>query len=888
MAISKINTRALSNDSVTADKVADNAITTEMISSGEVGVTDLADGAITNAKISASAAIDASKVNFSTFTHTDSENSKGWAIKTDSFGGDGSGGRAYIVLDSDTTDGIGAGSDYTYIGSNNSVFRGDVSVGSNGLAGGLKIGASTVIDSSRNISGTGATFTGNISGTGATFTEDVAINNGSPELYFGTTGNHYNWRLAAQELLDAAFEVSVGTQDNDYTDDTYSTLLTVRNTGDVNITTGKLQMNGSTAILNNRQGRFNEGTFAGTGTEPTSGIGQLALHRSNGNPFLSFHGTDGGRVGYIQQIDGGTMYIASEEDGGWTFHNGSGEVTTISDGGLLATTNLNVDSGTLTANVVTDKVGIGTANPFQKLTIVGRFNSDSGDDYYGAWGQGNSQTTDAANFFAVGAWYSSSMYMQAKTGSSNGHIYTHNATAKIQIQAGSGTDGDTTGGGRVQIGPYDSTAKLSVGQNSLDANDALYVQNNPSTNGYTIRARLAQSSNNSGTVLKLEHNRDAPSAAKFIDATMNHIGTPESVFSVDGIGIAQAREVRTKRGIHFQSGGYSTDEGLSFIWNITNSSNAGTTWRKVATIYLADVAYAACGMEVDVHYFGTNFGYDGRSQVYKHWASFKRAAGAQNNAVGGMLSGPSNNYLRITRVNNGEWELQARAYGNNQSLQVHVTVCSQENSSVVPNDGTEGVNLSGVSNITPTAYGLNTLNIDGNIRFAKVGSGVEFQSFGSGTNISSNTLSDYEEGTWTPTVYGQSTAGTMTQPNSTYQTTPYGYYTKIGNRVIMTAHFAGLALSGASGFLRLGGLPFTFANCYGWATYLEGFDPRYNKTLGGSYPAGSVILRGSNTSLAFGPSHTYAWDAYLDAGSTLWNGGGNGVHGSLTIIGYVS
>jgi len=118
MAISKINTRALSNDSVTADKVADNAITTDMISSGQVGVTDLADGAITNAKISASAAIDASKVNFSTFSHTDTDNSKGWRIATDSYGNDGSGGRAYIVLDSDSTDGIGAGSDYTYIGSN--------------------------------------------------------------------------------------------------------------------------------------------------------------------------------------------------------------------------------------------------------------------------------------------------------------------------------------------------------------------------------------------------------------------------------------------------------------------------------------------------------------------------------------------------------------------------------------------------------------------------------------------------------------------------------------------------------------------------------------------------------------------------------------------------
>jgi hypothetical protein len=66
MAISKIGTTALSDDSVTTDKVANNAITTAMIASGEVGVTDLADGSITNAKISGSAAIAPSKIDLST------------------------------------------------------------------------------------------------------------------------------------------------------------------------------------------------------------------------------------------------------------------------------------------------------------------------------------------------------------------------------------------------------------------------------------------------------------------------------------------------------------------------------------------------------------------------------------------------------------------------------------------------------------------------------------------------------------------------------------------------------------------------------------------------------------------------------------------------------
>jgi len=82
-----------------------------------------------------------------------------------------------------------------------------------------------------------ATFNAGITATSATFTDDVAINNGSPELYFGTTGNHYNWRIAAQENVDAAFTIDVGAQDTAYGDDTYNTLLTVKNGGNVGIGT---------------------------------------------------------------------------------------------------------------------------------------------------------------------------------------------------------------------------------------------------------------------------------------------------------------------------------------------------------------------------------------------------------------------------------------------------------------------------------------------------------------------------------------------------------------------------------------------------------------------------------------------------------------------------
>jgi len=103
------------------------------------------------------------------------------------------------------------------------------------LAGGTMTG--TLAMGSNSITSTGTISSGAITGTSATFTDDLAINNGSPELYFGTTGNHYNWRIAAQENTNAALQVDVGSQDTDYSNDSYSSLFTILNTGNVGIGT---------------------------------------------------------------------------------------------------------------------------------------------------------------------------------------------------------------------------------------------------------------------------------------------------------------------------------------------------------------------------------------------------------------------------------------------------------------------------------------------------------------------------------------------------------------------------------------------------------------------------------------------------------------------------
>ena len=65
-----------------------------------------------------------------------------------------------------------------------------------------------------------------------------------------------------------------------------------------------------------------------------------------------------------------------------------------------------------------------------------------------------------------------------------------------------------------------------------------------------------------------------------------------------------------------------------------------------------------------------------------------------------------------------------------------------------------------------------------------------------------NTLDDYEEGTWTPTIIGTTTAGTVTYVNRT------ATYTKVGRLIHVSVHVEWSGGTG-TGILRISGLPFT-------------------------------------------------------------------------------
>ena len=104
------------------------------------------------------------------------------------------------------------------------------------------------------------------------------------------------------------------------------------------------------------------------------------------------------------------------------------------------------------------------------------------------------------------------------------------------------------------------------------------------------------------------------------------------------------------------------------------------------------------------------------------------------------------------------------------------------------------------------------LNASGNVQFAKnisiggatpttSGTGITFPATQSASS-NANTLDDYEEGTFTPTIDGTSTGGTGTY------STRVGTYTKIGNRVYFSVYIVWTAHTG-TGDMNMDGLPFT-------------------------------------------------------------------------------
>jgi hypothetical protein len=137
------------------------------------------------------------------------------------------------------------------------------------------------------------------------------------------------------------------------------------------------------------------------------------------------------------------------------------------------------------------------------------------------------------------------------------------------------------------------------------------------------------------------------------------------------------------------------------------------------------------------------------------------------------------------------------------------------------NDTMRIANLSNYVNTSTTVYvnGADRMEImpngdikalNGNFVVSTSGKGIDFSATaGTGT---SELLADYEEGTFTPTVIGTSTAGTATYANQ------LGKYTKVG-RLVTVEIYVNWNSGTGTGSLTVGNFPFTIgSNVYGSAS----------------------------------------------------------------------
>jgi hypothetical protein len=161
-------------------------------------------------------------------------------------------------------------------------------------------------------------------------------------------------------------------------------------------------------------------------------------------------------------------------------------------------------------------------------------------------------------------------------------------------------------------------------------------------------------------------------------------------------------------------------------------------------------------------------------------------------------------------------------------------------------DGTNGVTTNSGTLISATTIGV------GGATPSTSGAGITFPATQSASS-DANTLDDYEEGTWTPTIAfgGNSVGVTYSQQK--------GNYTKIGNRVFISMYLELSNKGSSTGNITLGGLPFTsnsttflFNNFAVWvnsASSLSGSMQGYNSPNTSTIQSIGYVGTGSQTTL---------------------------------------
>lgn len=145
------------------------------------------------------------------------------------------------------------------------------------------------------------------------------------------------------------------------------------------------------------------------------------------------------------------------------------------------------------------------------------------------------------------------------------------------------------------------------------------------------------------------------------------------------------------------------------------------------------------------------------------------------------------------------------------------------------------------------AAGVNSFTFDANSNIVQkvAAKGVNFTANTPAAGMTSQLLNWYEEGTWTPTVIGTSTAGTATY------SIRKGYYTRIGRNVTIYLTLSWSAGTG-TGDLKVSGLPFTANSDLGGSLAFGLVDGV--TLIAGNYP--TAVVDANATTISFLQSPT--------------------------------
>ena len=173
-----------------------------------------------------------------------------------------------------------------------------------------------------------------------------------------------------------------------------------------------------------------------------------------------------------------------------------------------------------------------------------------------------------------------------------------------------------------------------------------------------------------------------------------------------------------------------------------------------------------------------------------------------------------------------------------------------DGSGLVLDEG-HSINITSGTLTTGNLYGVGGVEItNGGVDIMTPGYGINFN-VGAGTgNVTTATLDDYEEGTWTPVVADAATAGNLATG------TFYGHYTKVGRMVMVTVSLVNIVTTGmtAANDLFIRGLPYiavakTGTILFKGSVSISGATVANNPAL--SIPDGLGYMRISETTTAF-------------------------------------